>query len=171
MPADTHWYPCSHAPLVAALAEERAAAARQQADAERAVDAARSAELSAAKVLADLKAQADTMRQQVGRLLLLLSRIESVAGCCCYSEDKKMSHKVNEERGAMIMMSSPCFAAVAGRGRAAAAGRAAGAVRGRGGAAGAAGGRGRGAAAGAGRASAGGSGAGAEREWAGLGTK
>ncbi|GAB4821580.1 hypothetical protein N2152v2_008626 [Parachlorella kessleri] len=51
--------------LITTLAEERAAAASQQAEAERAVDAAKRAELSAAKVLADLKAQADGARKQV----------------------------------------------------------------------------------------------------------
>ncbi len=53
-------------------AEERAAAASQQAEAERAVDAAKRAELSAAKVLADLKAQADGARKQVRRILGLV---------------------------------------------------------------------------------------------------
>ena len=50
-------YHSSQAAIIAQLAEERAAAARQQANAERAVDAARGAELAAAKLLADLQAQ------------------------------------------------------------------------------------------------------------------
>lgn len=45
------------AAAIGQLAEERAAAARQQGAAERAVDAARGAELVAAKLLADLQAQ------------------------------------------------------------------------------------------------------------------
>ena len=49
--------PTKQAAIIAQLAEERAAAARQQASAERAVDAASGAELAAAKLLADLQAR------------------------------------------------------------------------------------------------------------------
>lgn len=65
--------------LIAALAEERAAAAAAQADAERAIDAAKHAELSAAKVLADLRAQADSARKQVGWILPMPVRF---SWCC-----------------------------------------------------------------------------------------
>ena len=81
-------------------AEERAAAASQQAEAERAVDAAKHAELSAAKVLADLKAQADGARKQVRRISGVVSsvhvhapQLEACSPCCLL----KVAHDVGRE--------------------------------------------------------------------------
>lgn len=102
--------------LIAQLAEERSAAARQQGEAEHAVDAARGAELAAAKILADLQAKVGWGWQGVQLVWTgNLGRSPSAVLCChrppaCTSQAANAKHATEAAQARLDQVQERCAA-------------------------------------------------------------